>query len=107
MEKKTTKFAVTREGEKVTVKPGTDVIASELAEFRPVLKTIVNDGAMELVIDLDGVAMIDSMGIGLIIAAHNSLKKSGGRLEAVNLSKDIHTLFKHMRLDQHFTVVGK
>ena len=104
---KDSKYAVTREEVKATVKPGADIIASELAEFKPVLKSVIDEGITELVIDMDGVAMIDSMGLGIIIAAHNSLKKNGGKLKAVNLSKDMHNLFKSMRLDQHFTVVAK
>jgi anti-sigma B factor antagonist len=48
--------------------------------------------------------MVDSVGIGVIIATHNSLNKVGGKLKVTNITKDIYTLFTTMRLDRHFTV---
>ena len=58
----------------------------------------------ELTLDLKQVKMIDSVGLGVIIAAHNSLRGIGGKLTVKNVSNDIYRLFKTMRLDQHFEV---
>jgi anti-anti-sigma factor len=51
--------------------------------------------------------VVDSSGIGLLIATHNSLKTKGGSLRVANASPDILNLFKAMRLDRHFTVEGR
>ena len=56
--------------------------------------------------DLDGVELIDSIGMGLLIAAHNSLMKNGGKLKVVNPSEDILRLLRTMRLDKHFEVLS-
>ena len=94
------------EKENVTLKPACDIVASMAKEFREELISKVTEGVQELVIDLEGVEMIDSVGLGLFIAAHNSLSRLGGKLIVCNVSDDICKLFKTMRLDQHFTVTG-
>ena len=93
---------ITRDGDKVIVKPGKDIVASMAEELKKELKQALDDGAAELTIDLSGTEMMDSMGIGVLIAAHNSLKKIGGRLELTNASDDIVKLLQNMRLDKHF-----
>ena len=93
---------ITKVGKKVLVKPEMDIVASMVNQLKEELNQALNDGAVEMAIDLSGVEMMDSMGIGLLIAAHNSLKKDGGRLELLNASADIQKLLKNMRLDKHF-----
>jgi len=56
--------------------------------------------------DLAAAEMVDSAGIGLLISAHNSLKKAGGELTVIHASKDILNLFRTMRIHQHFSVSG-
>ncbi len=93
---------ITKDGDKVIVKPGADLVASTVKQLKAEMKQTLDDGAVELAIDLSGVEMIDSMGMGLLIAAHNSLGKNGGQLELINASADILKLLKNMRLDKHF-----
>jgi anti-anti-sigma factor len=95
---------ITKDGDGIIVKPGQDVVASVVPELRKELQPLVGEGPKELVIDLSGVEMVDSVGIGLFIATHNSMSKSGGKFVVTNVSKDIYNLFKTMRLHQHFEV---
>ncbi len=97
---------ISRQDDQVVITPQQDIVASVAADLRLMLKEQIDQGCRELVLDLRQVEMIDSTGIGLLIAAHNSLNKSGGKLKAINLSQDLQGLFKNMRLDQHFTVQG-
>lgn len=97
---------ISREGNQVVLTPQQDIVASVSAEIRKLLKEQIDQGCKELVLDMQHVEMIDSMGIGLLIAAHNSLNKNGGELKAINLSQDLMSLFKNMRLDKHFSVEG-
>ena len=96
---------ITRDGQRVIVKPGTDIVASMANEFRAELNSLIQESPQELEIDLAGVEMVDSVGIGVIIATHNSLDQKGGKLKVVNIAEDIYGLFSTMRLDRHFTVV--
>jgi len=90
----------------VTIKPDTDVVASMANAFRTELKGLIDAGARAVTIDLAGVQMVDSVGLGVFIATHNTLNQNGGRLVVSNASDDIVTLLKTMRLDQHFTVLA-
>ena len=93
-----------RKSMKKTIKPGKDVVASMVEDFRKKLLDFMKDGIKDLTIDLTGVKMVDSMGLGVLIATHNSLEDVGGRLKIKNVSEDIYNLFRTMRLDQHFEV---
>lgn len=89
---------------RIVVKPGSDIVASMAPDFKKELQALVDEDPAILVIDLAGVKMVDSIGIGVIIAAHNSIKRKHGQLEVINTSKDIYQVFTAMRLNHHFHV---
>jgi anti-anti-sigma factor len=98
---------VTREDNKALVRPSGDtIVAATIPELRTKMRGIVDEGVRELVIDLAAVRMVDSSGLGLLIAAHNSLRKMGGQLAVINASTDLLELFRSMRMHQHFSVTG-
>jgi anti-anti-sigma factor len=81
-----------------------DVVASGAEALRQRLREAMASSPAALTLDMAAVAMVDSVGLGLLIAAHNSLAKSGGRLCLVNVSEGIRKLLRAMRLDRHFQV---
>jgi anti-sigma B factor antagonist len=104
--KKIARIKILQEEGKTIVKPTFDIVATSLPELRDVLKLAIDEGVENICVDLSQVAMIDSMGLGLIIATHNSLNKHGGKLSVINVSKDVYDLFRNMRLDKHFPVIS-
>ncbi len=86
------------------VSPAGDIVASVADELRARLKEILQGGDASLVIDLSRVELIDSVGIGLLIAVHNTLGKKGGRLSLRHVNADLAALLRTMRLDKHFHV---
>ncbi len=106
--KKTIKTSPKSAGKKKSttnvIKPGKDIVASMADDFRNKLLNSVNKGIKELILDLSGVEALDSVGLGVVIATHNSLKNIGGKLKIIKASEDIFRLFQTMRLDQHFEV---
>jgi len=86
------------------IKLDKDIVASTATHFRDLLKNKVENGVEDLILDFSVIEMIDSVGLGVIIATHNSLNNSNGKLSVINVSSDIFNLFKTMRLDQHFEV---
>ena len=84
--------------------PDRDIVASYAQELRRNLWSLIEEGVTDVTIDLARVQMIDSIGLGVLIAAHNALKKKQGRLAIVNISKEITGLLKTMRLDRHFDI---
>ena len=90
-----------------TVTLGGALTVALAQELRPQLQKALADGVRSVVFDLGRSDVVDSSGIGLLIATHNSLKTKGGSLRVANASPDILSLFKAMRLDRHFTVEGR
>ncbi len=97
---------VFREGCKARVVPSGNVVASVAQPFKPKLKDLVHDGVNMIEFDLSRSTIVDSVGIGLFVAAHNSVQKAGGTISIVNASADLLHLFKVLRLDQRFSVTG-
>ncbi len=97
---------VERDGQKAVVTMTQDLVASRAGTVKSGLKTLVEDGVQELTVDMASVEMVDSAGIGVLVATQNSLKKKDGGLKAVHLNTDLMDLFKTMRLDYHFQVEG-
>lgn len=80
------------------------IVASTTGELRKTLKKVLDEGTGGIVIDLINVEMIDSSGLGLLVATHNSLQKVDRNLELNNCNDDLKKLFNNMRLDQHFVI---
>lgn len=84
--------------------PAGDIVASVADELRARLKDLAHQLTGGLTIDLARVELIDSVGIGLLIAVHNTLSKKGERLVLAHVSPDLATLLRTMRLDKHFSI---
>lgn len=97
---------ITNQGNQIIIKPGSDIVASMAEDFKAELLSAINDSSAEVVIDLDGAEMVDSVGIGVIIAAHNTLNQADRKLKVINVTKDVYGLFATMRLNRRFTVEG-
>lgn len=92
------------EGEIATIAPKHDIVSTMVAEFKLELKDLVDKGIKNITIDLTNVEMMDSIGMGLLIAAYNSLNKRNGNLKLINATDDILNLLRTMRLDKHFEI---
>ena len=95
---------IAREGNVVTITPGQDLVSTMVPEFKRELGAVLAESPAQLRLDLSGTQLMDSIGIGVIIATHNSMKKNGAALVIANASENIVKLFKSMRLDQHLTL---
>jgi anti-anti-sigma factor len=95
---------IVNQGNQTIIKPGMDVVASMAENFKSELISVINESSSEVVIDLEGVEMVDSIGIGVMIAAHNTLNQSDRTLKVINVTKDVYGLFATMRLNRRFTV---
>jgi anti-anti-sigma factor len=88
------------------VNPEGDLVASRLPALRSRLRDMVAAGVVRLTIDLSEAKTVDSAGIGLLIAAHNSVRKAGGDLNVIHASGDILDLFRTMRIHQRISISG-
>jgi anti-anti-sigma factor len=83
-----------------------DLTAVLVPDLQAGLKEMLHNGARELVFDLANTAMLDSSGIGLLIAATNSLARNGGKVRVTNVRPEIFRLLQSMRLTGRLNVSG-
>jgi anti-anti-sigma factor len=95
---------IKKSGNIASVKLENDIVASDVESLKTELKQLLEDGITDLTLDFSKVEMMDSMGIGILIATHNSLKKVDSQLKLINTSADILNLLKTMRLHEHFSM---
>lgn len=60
----------------------------------------------EVVFDFAGVTFIGSAGIGKLLLFYRNIASNGGKVSIENMSKDIHTMFKVVKLDKIFNIVS-
>lgn len=102
-------YAIHREGPRARVALPEKLTATEVPELQVALKAEIAAGVTEVIIDMSATTLIDSMGIGLLIATSNSLVASQGRIQLDSVVPDIFNLLRSMRLVErlHVTAVGK
>jgi len=91
---------------KKTIKPGKNIVASMIKGLKEQLLLLMNQGVKDLTMDFNGVEIIDSEGLGLLIAAHNSLNAAGGRLKIKNMPDNVKKYFQTIHLDKHFELIS-
>ena len=81
-----------------------DLTASRVPELQALLKQELEQPIEEMVVDMAGTAMLDSSGIGLLIATFNSVGRRGGRFRVINAAPPIFQLLQSMRLVNRLNV---
>lgn len=92
------------QSEKIIIEPDYDIVSLNSNNLKDQILQHLKDGAQQILIDLNQVNLVDSTGLSVMIAVHNSLKKLGNSLELANVSDDILKLLKITRLDKHFVI---
>jgi len=93
-----TNYRVDRAGSSCTVTVSGALTAIVVPELREVLKKEMERPTRELVFDLRETTMLDSSGIGLLIASSNSLARAEGSIRVINPMAEIYELLSKMRL---------
>jgi anti-sigma B factor antagonist len=99
-------FALRQEGRNVIVgfAGSVNLEGDESAAFKARLKSLIEDGADRVVVDLGNVAFMDSQGLGALISCLKSLKQGDGRIVLANLSEPVDSVLRVTRLRRVFDV---
>ena len=73
-------------------------------ELRAALTGVLDAGATKLVLDLAGVAFMDSSGLGVLVTAHRRLDALGSRLQVVGVQGPVGRLLTVTGLTRVFDV---
>jgi len=93
------------DGCRLAVNGGLTVVL--VPELQQLLKAEVEKGTQQIVFDLAETRMVDSSGIGLLIAASNTLSQKNGKLSVVNTTPEIFRLMQSMRLVSRLNISGR
>ncbi len=93
-----TDTGITRDGKNALVALGVKLTAIEVPSLQASLKQELAAGVTLIVFDLAKTTTLDSTGIGLLVAANNSLATVQGKVRMVNVCADILKLLQSMRL---------
>lgn len=72
--------------------------------LRDSIKELVAEGHTKILLNLGNVSYIDSSGIGELVSAYTSVRKEGGELKLLNLTKKVHDLLQITKLYTVFDV---
>jgi anti-sigma B factor antagonist len=74
------------------------------ATVRGTVHDLLSNGVKRILLNLGDVNYIDSSGIGELVSAFTAVKKQGGELKLLNLSKRVHDLLQITKLYTVFDV---
>ncbi|MGQ9532860.1 MAG: STAS domain-containing protein [Desulfotomaculales bacterium] len=82
-------------GETAVVRVGGELDLREADAFRRALEGLLADGRVKhLVLNLEGLAYIDSSGLGVILGRYRALHRRGGRISLVGLRPQVRRIME-------------
>ena len=74
------------------------------AVLREMIRDLLEKGQKRIILNLGDVNYIDSSGIGELVSAFTSVKKQGGELKLLHLTRKVHDLLQITKLYTVFDV---
>jgi anti-sigma B factor antagonist len=92
------------DGVTVLALDGRIVLGEESSALREKVKGLLGEGKKKMVLNVDKVTMIDSSGLGALVAAYSSAKSQGASLRLCNLGSKFNELLQITKLLTVFEV---
>jgi anti-sigma B factor antagonist len=92
------------DGVTVLALDGRIVLGEESSALREKVKSLLGEGKKKMVLNVDKVTMIDSSGLGALVAAYSSAKSQGASLRLCNLGSKFNELMQITKLLTVFEV---
>jgi len=96
----------TREDGRVTVVTlkGDLVIGEPESTFKKTVTRLLEEGRVNLLVDLTGVRFLDSSGLGALVRALTNSQKEGGQTKLLHAGPQIRKLLEMTKLDSVFEI---
>jgi anti-sigma B factor antagonist len=95
-----------REGDAATVRLEGELDLTTAREAETAIRSMEDDGATTLVLDLRPLRFLDSTGLRVIVAADSRARRDGRRLQLVAGPEAVHRVFRIALLDQRLEFVA-
>jgi anti-sigma B factor antagonist len=90
------------DGARLTVQGELDALTS--TELRPTLDELVAERPRQVTVDLSGLRLIDSSGVGALVSLYKRVRANGGDVSFVGVTDQPLVVFKLLRLDVVFSL---
>ncbi|HEY6930660.1 MAG TPA: STAS domain-containing protein [Thermoanaerobaculia bacterium] len=96
----------TREDGRVTIMSvhGDLVIGEPEATFKKTVTRLLEEGKVNLLVDLSEVGFLDSSGLGALVRAMTNSQKEGGQTKLLNAGPQVRRLLEMTKLDSVFEI---
>ncbi|SJM96162.1 Anti-sigma factor antagonist [Crenothrix polyspora] len=78
--------------------------AHNSGELKTYLLHLIEQGQIQIVVQLEGVRFIDSSGLGALLSGHKNAITKSGKLALVNVQKQVLSMFELTRLNRVFEI---
>jgi len=95
-------YSSNKVGQTVTLQVSGELDALTVPDIRAELDRIVADGGEKVVVDLSGLRLVDSSGVGAIVSLFKRVRAEGRQFEVVGVQGQPLQIFQVLRLDQVF-----
>ena len=93
-------FSTSIDGGSVTLNITGELDAVSVPDLRPVLDDLINKGHKKIIVDLAGLRLIDSSGVGAIVYLFRRLRGVGGTLVVRGATDQPLAILRLLKLDQ-------
>ncbi|WP_448062173.1 STAS domain-containing protein [Cellulomonas hominis] len=91
-------------GDRTVVEVAGEIDVYTAPVLREELSVLVEDGRVDLVVDLTAVRFMDSTGLGVLVGALKKVRSASGHLQLVIESERLLNVFRITALTQVFTI---
>ncbi len=92
------------DGVAVLALDGRITLGEETGKLRETVKNLLAEGRKKIVLNMNGVTLIDSSGLGALVAAYSSAKSGGAAMRLSNLGSHLNQLLQITKLLTVFEV---
>lgn len=92
------------EGSATVVAAEGEVDLSTIPQLSEQLESLINDGQVDLIIDMAGVNFIDSTGLGVLVGARKKALAKDGSVQLARLQPKVLKIFRITQLTEIFPV---
>jgi len=75
-------------------------LGNELMTVEAAVKSVIDEGARKLVIDVTQLDYIDSAGIGMLVACNGRIEKAGGKMRVSGAQGSVAKTFEVVHMDR-------
>jgi len=73
-----------------------------MQEMNETLHKLIDEGKKNIVVDMSGVSLVTSSGIGIMISSYTTMKNVGGSIKFCQFSDKVHGVLSITKLDSVF-----